>query len=235
LNAKLNISVVPSWNGKGETIIPYVITMSSLAMLSPLMERQLGQMAPSRFTDRALKWWTSLPEPSRREFSRDWPHLLNNLRRTYLTDQWVRDRNKEFEEMKFRQQGHEVEDPVDFFQRRAQYHSFIFSDTDDGPTAVSRLIRTQPAEWNKEVNERMCPTIDSLMEVAQHSQASLMSTWVLTNKVDRLLASPSANPAAPRTRFRPRAHVANVEVEGRGIGREGGGEDGHGSRPASKS
>jgi hypothetical protein len=40
-----------------------------------------------------------------------------------------------------------------------------------------------------------------------------MSTWVLTNNVDRLLASPSATPAAPRTRFRPRAHVADVEVE----------------------
>jgi hypothetical protein len=45
----------------------------------------------------------------------------------------------------------------------------------------------------------VCPTIDSLMEVAQHSQASFMSTWVLTNKVDRLLASPSATPAAPHT------------------------------------
>jgi hypothetical protein len=55
----------------------------------------------------------------------------------------------------------------------------------------------QPAEWNKEVNEHVCPTIDSLMEVAQHSQASLMSTWVLTNKVDRLLANPSATPTAP--------------------------------------
>jgi hypothetical protein len=109
----------------------------------------------------------------------------------------VRDWNKEFEEMKFRQRGHEAEDPVDFFQRRTQYHSFIFSDTDDRPTAVSRLIHTQPAEWNKEVNERVCPTIDLLMEVAQHSQASLMSTWVLTNKVDWLLANPSATPAAP--------------------------------------
>jgi hypothetical protein len=100
--------------------------------------------------------------------------------------------------MKFRQRGHEAEDPVDLFQRCALYHSFIFSDADNGPTVVSRLIRTQPAEWNKEVNEHMCATIDSLMEVAQHSQALLMSTWVLTNKVDRLLASPSATPAAPR-------------------------------------
>jgi hypothetical protein len=78
---------------------------------------------------------------------------------------------------------------------------------------VSRLIRTQPAKWNKEVNERVCPSINSLMEVVQHSQASLMSTWVLTNKVDQLLASPSANPAAPRAQFLPRAHVADVEVE----------------------
>jgi hypothetical protein len=65
LNSKLNISVVPSWNGKGEAIIPYVIMMLSLVMLSPLLERQLGQMAPSCFTEHALKWWTSLLEPSR--------------------------------------------------------------------------------------------------------------------------------------------------------------------------
>jgi fucose 4-O-acetylase-like acetyltransferase len=48
-----------------ETIIPYVITMSSLAMLSLLLEHQLGQMASSRFTDRTLKWWTSLPGQAR--------------------------------------------------------------------------------------------------------------------------------------------------------------------------
>jgi hypothetical protein len=129
-----------------------------------------------------------LPGPVRQEFSQDWPHLLDNLHRTYLTDQWVRDRNKEFEEMKFRQRGHESEDPVDFFQRRAQYHSFIFSDGDNGPTAVSRLIHTQPADWNKEINECLCPTIDSLMAVAQHSQAALMSIWLLSTKVDQLLS-----------------------------------------------
>jgi hypothetical protein len=125
----------------------------------------------------------------------------------------VRDRNKEFEEMKFRQRGHESEDPVDFFQQRAQYHSFIFSDGDDGPTAVSRLIRTQPADWNKEINERLCPTIDSLMAVAQHSQTALMSIWLLSTKVDQLLSKSSAPSAAPRVRFRPRAHAADVEVE----------------------
>jgi hypothetical protein len=100
--------------------------------------------------------------------------------------------------MKFRQKGHELEDPVDFFQRRAQYHSFIFSDDINGPTAVSRLIRTQPADWNKEINEHICLTIDSLMAVAQHSQAALMSIWLLTTKVGRLLAGSSTSSTAPR-------------------------------------
>jgi hypothetical protein len=128
-------------------------------------------------------------------------------------DQWVRDHNKEFEEMKFQQRGHESEDPVDFFQRHAQYHSFIFSDRDDGPTAVSRLIRTQPADWNKEINKCLCPTIDSSMAVAQHSQVALMSIWLLSTKVDQLLSKSSAPSAAPCAWFRPRAHAANVEVE----------------------
>jgi hypothetical protein len=197
LNSKLNVSVVSLWNGKGETIIPYVIMMSSLAMLSPLLEKQLGQMAPSHFTECPLRWWTSLPEPFRREFSQDWPHLLDNLRRTYLTDQWIRNHNKEFEEMKFRQRGHNLEDLVDFFQRRTQYHSFIVSDDVNGPTAVSCLIRTQPADWNKEINEHICLIINSLMVVAQHSQAALMSIWLLTTKVDRPLVGSSTSSTAP--------------------------------------
>jgi hypothetical protein len=155
-------------------------------------------MAPSRFTECALKWWTALPEPSRLEFSQDWLHLLDNLCRAYLTDQWVRDCNKEFEEVKFRQRGHNLEDPVDFFQRHAQYHSFIFSDEVDGPTAISRLICTQLADWNKEINECICPTINSLMAVTQHSQAALMSILMLMTKVDRLLSGLSASSAAPR-------------------------------------
>ncbi|KAJ7244434.1 hypothetical protein B0H12DRAFT_1022481, partial [Mycena haematopus] len=78
----------------------------------------IAQMAPTKFTERAKLWWNALPQLSRLNYSQDWEHLLDAIRRHFLTAEWVRERTREFEEMRFRQKGHEGEDPLDFFQRR---------------------------------------------------------------------------------------------------------------------
>jgi hypothetical protein len=98
-NPKLNVSIFPVWDGKDETIIDYVINMASLALLSPLMFVHIVQMAPMKFTGRARSWWTLLPPNSRVLYSRDWSHLLDALRRHFLTAKWLADRLQEFEEM----------------------------------------------------------------------------------------------------------------------------------------
>ncbi|KAJ7773009.1 hypothetical protein DFH07DRAFT_952985 [Mycena maculata] len=50
LNPKLNISVLPSWDGHGDTVIDYVIAMSHLASLSDHTHVGVAQMAPSKLT-----------------------------------------------------------------------------------------------------------------------------------------------------------------------------------------
>jgi hypothetical protein len=80
LNPKLNVSIVPVWDGKDELIIDYVINMASLVLLSPLMFVHIAQMAPTKFTGCARSWWTLLPLSSRISYSRNWSHLLDALR-----------------------------------------------------------------------------------------------------------------------------------------------------------
>jgi hypothetical protein len=79
LNPKLNVYIVPIWDGKDETIIDYVINMASLALLSPLMFVHIAQIAPTKFTGHARRWWTLLPLNSRVLYSQDWSHLLDAL------------------------------------------------------------------------------------------------------------------------------------------------------------
>jgi hypothetical protein len=171
--------------------------MASLALLSPLMSVHIAQMAPTKFTGRARSWWTLLPPNSRVLYSRDWSHLLDVLRRHFLTAKWLADRLQEFEEMRFRQKGRSDEEPEDFFQRRIQYHSFIFSDVEDWPQAVSRILRTQPVAWYREVSERTCPSIEALMTYAKHNRASLLASYLMENKVNALLGSTPSEGAAP--------------------------------------
>ncbi|KAJ7232761.1 hypothetical protein B0H12DRAFT_1239517 [Mycena haematopus] len=214
LNPKLNISILPAWDGKGDTVIDYVIAMAYLAVLSPRMAQGIAQLAPSKFTGRAERWWTTLPLDRRAEFSMDWDHLLDAIRRQFLTAQWLFERTREFEEAHFRQKGHSDEEPLDFFQRRVRWHAFLFSDVADGPPAIARIIRTQPVEWFKDVNERVCPDIDTLMNYAEHNKASLLSAWVLAHRVEALMSGPSASThAAPFRRRRAETLTAGLYVK----------------------
>src|SRR6201996_3728022 len=181
----------------------------------------LAQMVPSKFSHHATSWWNSLTMDECRHYSSDWLHLLDAICRHFLTAKWLVDRTQEFEEMRFRQSGHEREDPLDFYQRRIKYHSFIFSDAADGPQAVTRVLRTQPAEWAKDVNEVICPSMGALQDLAEHSRDSLISTWVITRRIHSLTSATSrpaqttssTAPAKSGFRRHRRANAADREYK----------------------
>ena len=79
-----------------------------------------------------------------REFyGQDWPHLVDAIRSQFMSPNWIQDRQREFEEMSFRQKGYSDERPVAFIQRRIRFHSFLYPQDPDGPNAVARVLRTQ--------------------------------------------------------------------------------------------
>jgi hypothetical protein len=128
---------------------------------------------------------------------------------------WLLDRTQEFEEMRFRQKGAESEDPLDFFQRHIESHSFIYSDVGDGPQAVARILRTQPAEWAKDVNETSCPNVDALQNYGEHNRASLIASWLLANQVDSIMANGTGGATLRANGFhrRRRAMAADRSIE----------------------
>ncbi|EDR02888.1 uncharacterized protein LACBIDRAFT_308075 [Laccaria bicolor S238N-H82] len=177
LNHKLNSSVVPAWDGHGSTAIDYISSMSFLARMSDKMKEGVAAMAPYKWSGRAKSWWECLPLTDQTYFRQDWEHMMIGLCVQFLDLRWSRERLYEFEAMFFRQKGHTTEDPIDFIQRRVRHHMFLHPDDQDGPGAVDRILRNQPIEWEKDLNDVNCPSIFALQSAASRLATSLINDW----------------------------------------------------------
>lgn len=56
LNPKLNLAVLPSWDGKGSSALEYLSAMAKLVGLSLKMNIGIAQFAEYKWTERALSW-----------------------------------------------------------------------------------------------------------------------------------------------------------------------------------
>ena len=180
MNPKFNLSNLPAWNGKGETIISYLSEMAGFARLGDHMKREIAALAAYKWTGPGRSWWDNLPAAEQNYFSQHWDFMLTGIRNQFLDETWVNDRLGEFEAMKFRQKGHEKDAPLEFIQRRIQHHRFLHLNDADGATAVHRILRTQPTEWGTILNEYACPSLLELMSVAARMRSTLESHYVLT-------------------------------------------------------
>ena len=150
--------------------------MGFLAGLSSKMKEGIAQLAPFKWTSYARSWWETLPVPDRAYFSVNWDNMMVGIQAHFLDEEWVRDRTFEFDEMTFRNKGHEQESPLEYIQRRIRYHHFLHPDEVDGATAVARILRRQPVEWSQFLNETLCPTILATQLVAKKMKNSLMAS-----------------------------------------------------------
>ena len=93
----------------------------------------------------------------------------------FLDEEWVRDQTFKFDEMTFRNKGHEQESLLEYIQCRIWHHHFLHPDKVDGATAVACILHRQPVEWSQHLNETLCPTILSVQSVAKRMKNSLFS------------------------------------------------------------
>lgn len=208
MNPKFNISNLPAWNGKGETIISYLSEMAGFTRLGERMKREIAALAAYKWTGPGRSWWDNLPSAEQDYFSQHWDFMLTGIRNQFLDETWVNERLGEFEAMRFRQKGHENEAPLEFIQRRIQHHRFLHPNDTDGPTAIHRILRNQPVEWGTILNEYACPSLLQLMSVAARMKSSLESHYVLTETL-RAPRSPRSYSSRPFARKRS-AHMNEV-------------------------
>ncbi|KAJ7740965.1 hypothetical protein DFH07DRAFT_699284, partial [Mycena maculata] len=183
LNRKLNLERVPEWDGHGKTAIEYLCDMAELVRLSPQMVVDLGAL---KFKGRAASWWRTLPTHVRSYLGQSWEFLLHAIQAHFLNANWLQERRREWEEMQFRQHGHEQEWPLDFLQRRELYHVFLYPDEEDGVQVVDHLLQTAPDVWAGTINSERYPDIFSLMAAVRRYCATLMGNWTTAQHLGNL-------------------------------------------------
>ncbi|KAF8185765.1 hypothetical protein K438DRAFT_1516578, partial [Mycena galopus ATCC 62051] len=177
LNCKLNLNMVPAWDGHGKTVIDYLCLVVELTRLSPQMIVDLSAMVPLKFTDRAQTWWQTMPIDFRNCVSQNWNLLFNAISVHFLNEICVHKRTMEWEEMRFRQKGRESEWPLDFIQRRIKHHMFLFTASMDGPEVMARILRNAPDVWLGTINSTTHRHIFSLKAAVVVFGLTLMSNW----------------------------------------------------------
>ena len=115
--------------------------------------------------------------------------------------------------MFFHQKGHANEDPIDFIQRRVRHHMFLHPDDLDGPGAVDRILRNQPIEWEKDLNDVNCPSIFALQSAASRLATSLINDWQSSEiHTHNTAANQGDKPSiAGKGRYGCTAHVASLD------------------------
>jgi hypothetical protein len=193
--------MVPEWDGHGRTVIKYLCSIAELVRLSPQMLVDLGAMAPLKFKDRTAKWWQTQSIEFRNSVSQSWELLYKSIQVHFLNENWVQKRTAEWEEMHFRQKGHEGEWPLDFIQRRILYHMFLFPEELDGPAVIARILCNAPDIWLGTINSTLYTDIFSLKAAVVLYHPTLMGNWNTAIK----LGTPN--------HYYPRCRVHAVEIE----------------------
>ncbi|KAG6913659.1 hypothetical protein DXG01_005284, partial [Tephrocybe rancida] len=99
VSCKINATSIPSWDGGGDTIIKYISAMARFARLGARVLQGLGQIAPQKWSGRALNWWDALPIGAQDYLVTNWQVMLVGLCYQFLDAKWLKDWTKEFEEM----------------------------------------------------------------------------------------------------------------------------------------
>lgn len=185
LNHKISLSQVPGWDGEGESVINYLNSMTDLCQFGQRVVVQLGQWAPMRWTGKAKEWWDGHTLDDKAWMRTTWAYLGVAVRNYFCDEKWIVEHTMEFEEMRFRQVGHDKEKPTDYYRRRKRYHSFLYPEEVDGKVAVARIVRLAPAVWRSRINENDCPDIHTLMHVARQYEQELLTDWHFMRRMDK--------------------------------------------------
>ncbi|KDQ28328.1 hypothetical protein PLEOSDRAFT_1104993 [Pleurotus ostreatus PC15] len=213
VNHKIPMTALPEWNGEGRTLIDYLTDLASYSELGEMMEADIAQIAPSRFTAAAKDWFTTLPTEVRRLACSSYLNFILCIREHFMDAHWIDERTIEYEEMRFRQEGHSRESPLQFIQRRLKYSRFLNSDNDDNDVGmVQRILRTQPSCWAIHLNTETCQTVVELIRKLKTMNEGLIADWERSELARR---SRTARASSSARRFYSRKSVAH-NVEGNG-------------------
>ena len=203
---KYERKAVPFWNGSTDTLIDWLHDMGCLASINAQMSRDLASITPQRLTGYAREWWTLLPAERRRYFTQDWPYLRAAIIQHFITSRFLEELQDTYDRQRFRQKGHEGEEPIAFVSRRLRYYRVLYEEDAPPDQEIAAVFRNAPPVWATIINPRALSSVDALLQQVNECTPQLVQLTGLINSYDegvsrRKATPPQSRSASPR-RFR---------------------------------
>ncbi|KAF9506941.1 hypothetical protein BS47DRAFT_1399057 [Hydnum rufescens UP504] len=132
------------------------------------MCEQLAFVATMRFTKHADVWWRSLPSATKSQASQNWDSLKHVMQTQLLGNCWYDKQVTIYDEMHYRNRGHEKETPTEWLTWKA------FNPTFDS-LEVGTIMEHAPPSWQAYMDVDLCHNTNALFTRVKDQEDTLLA------------------------------------------------------------
>ncbi|KAJ7337388.1 hypothetical protein DFH08DRAFT_1082674 [Mycena albidolilacea] len=141
----LKESDIPKWDGDPDTLLRWIQRCNLIAEDGPRARNQLSQIVPRVFTGTAQDWYFSLPLDYQRKIRQNWDSMKQALADFFLSSKWLDKTRTRALQASYRQSGHTREKPSEYFIRKRELLSSVYSFEDTA--IISEVMNGAPGSW----------------------------------------------------------------------------------------
>ncbi len=223
---KLKTDAIPMWDGNTDTLLVWLQSVNQLSKRSEVVYQQLGEIVPTRFTDRALRWFFSLDRHRQQEIMHDWRSMKRAITSHFMNRAWLEDMKRRAIRARYRERGHDQERPSDYCIRKQQLLSVTHELTQS--ELISEIMAGAPSSWLSLLHTELYATVEQLLNAIQYHELALTNHSLLGSssavrsmekRLERLEAKgerkSSSSSARPVNRFSrpPRAYATEANLK----------------------
>ena len=169
---KLKLDAIPEWDGNTDNLGTWIIKLNTLSRRSPQIYQQLGSLVPMRLTKSAESWYFSLPSNFRADSERNWGTLKSTITGYYMNRHWISRQKELAEKAKYRQLGHNSETPSEYYIRKSQLLSLVYTLTDQ--ETIDMVMRGAPDLWTSILTTHLLSNLVEFQAALRHHEESLI-------------------------------------------------------------
>ena len=164
---EFRLNDLPEYDGSDNAYVAWTEELDRYAAGGALMRKQLPFAAVMRFTKQADVWWRSLPNTTKSQASQSWDDLKYTIRTRLLGTRWYDKQVTNYDEMRFRNCGHERKTPVEWLTRKVRARRVLHPPPDPSNPAfdsleVGTIMEHAPPSWRAYVDVDLCHNTDDL-------------------------------------------------------------------------
>ncbi|KZT31936.1 hypothetical protein SISSUDRAFT_1097785 [Sistotremastrum suecicum HHB10207 ss-3] len=145
LDLKLKPDIIPKWDGNTDKIARWILEINDICKRSRAIYNSIGQFIPFRLEGSAKTWYMSYPVNYRTAICQNWDTFRFAVVSYYITRQWHHEQTFKADSMWFRQPGHSLETPAQYYERKTEIYRLLGMDLDT--QIIYRVMKTAPDWW----------------------------------------------------------------------------------------